>query len=241
MSIESLKQELLKTYRYTTELHAHTAPCSHCSDISPKEMVQTYSELGYDAVAIPNHFMQYPDQSKEETIDAFIRDYELTCEEAAGCGLKIIFGAEIRFTENVNDYLLFGIRPEMMSDIYDLLPYGLENFRKEWDFTDSILIQAHPFRNGMTMVDSSLLDGVEAFNMHPNHNSRNATASKWAKNEGLCVITAGSDFHHYAPFPGQGLSAILTKECPENSYDIVKVLRSKDYLLQISQNNIIIP
>ena len=39
-----------------------------------------------------------------------------------------VVGAETRFTENNNDYIVFGINKEMLSDIYDLLPEGIDNF-----------------------------------------------------------------------------------------------------------------
>ena len=92
-----------------------------------------------------------------------------------------------------------------------------------------MILQAHPFRNGMEHVDPALLDGIEAFNMHPGHNSRVAIAAKYAKKEGL-LMTAGTDYHH----PGhEGCAAILTREPLKDSHDIVKVLKAKDYILEV--------
>ena len=56
MNTKDLKSKLLKQYKYRIELHAHTSPASGCSEITPKEMVDTYKSLGYDAVTITNHF-----------------------------------------------------------------------------------------------------------------------------------------------------------------------------------------
>ena len=181
MNLKELKNELLSQYKYQIELHAHTSPASGCSQITPKEMIETYKKLGYDAVAITNHFMyQHKGPSKEEYIDAFIRDYEQTKKYGEESGLKVYLGAEIRFTENNNDYLIFGVNKEMLSDIYDFLPNGIENFRKNYPMPNSVFIQAHPMRDGIQKVDAALLDGIEVFNMHPGHNSKVGIASVYA-------------------------------------------------------------
>ena len=94
---------------------------------------------------------------------------------------------------------------------------------------DRLLIQAHPFRNGCERMPSELLDGLETFNMHPNHNSRVALAALYAREQGLLPV-AGSDYHH----PGQeGVAAILTREPIRNSEQLVKTLRSGEYRMEI--------
>lgn len=89
-------------------------------------------------------------------------------------------------------------------------------------------IEQHPFRNGMTEVAPEYLDGIETFNMHPNHNSRVSMASIYAKKHNL-IPTAGTDFHH----PGhEGMSALLTQTELRTSHDIVNVLKSGEYILR---------
>ena len=80
------------------------------------------------------------------------------------------------------------------------------------------------------------LDGIEAFNAHPHHNSRVAVASRAAHSDNQLFI-AGTDFHH----PGhQGLSATLTRFVPKTGADIVSILRSGDYLSEIG-GSLIVP
>lgn len=241
MNLKELKNELLSHYKYQIELHAHTCPVSECSQVSPKEMVDTYKKLGYDAVAITNHFMyQHNRIPKEEYIHTFLYDFEQAKKHGDEIGLKVYLGAEIRFTENNNDYLIFGINKEMLSKIYDLLPEGIENFRKNYPMPDSVFIQAHPMRDGMQNIDTSLLDGIEAFNMHPSHNSKVGLASVYAKENNISMIIAGSDFHN----PNrnfEGVSALRGTYLPEDTYELAKLLRIGDYLLEIGRNNIIIP
>jgi len=241
MSLSELKSELLAQYKYQIELHAHTSPASACSQINPKEMVETYKKLGYDAVAITNHFMyQHNNVLKEDYINAFLFDFEQTKKFGQELGVKVYLGAEIRFTENNNDYLIFGINKEMLSDIYDLLPLGIENFRKNYPMPDGVFIQAHPMRDGMQAIDTKLLDGVEVFNMHPGHNSKVGLASLYASENNLSIIVAGSDFHH----PNrrhEGVAALRTACLPEDTFELAKLIKKGDYLLEIGRNNIIIP
>lgn len=241
MNLKELKKELLSEYKYQIELHAHTSPASGCSQISPKEMVSTYKGLGYDAVAITNHFI-YQDNNctKKEYINAFICDFEQTKKYGEEMGIKIYLGAEIRFTENVNDYLIFGINEKMLSEIYDLLPLGVENFRKNYPMPDSVFIQAHPMRDGIKNLDAKLIDGIEVFNMHPGHNSRVGLASIYAKDNDIQIITAGSDFHH-PNRKHEGVSALRGAYLPEDTFELARLLKSGDYLLEIGRNNIIIP
>ena len=110
MNLKELKNELLSQYKYQIELHAHTFPVSGCSQVSPEEMVTTYKKLGYAAVAITNHFMyQHNRILKEDYINAFLCDFEQAKKHGEELGIKVYLGAEIRFTENNNDYIVFGI------------------------------------------------------------------------------------------------------------------------------------
>lgn len=240
MNLRELKNKLLLQYKYQIELHAHTFPASDCSQVSPIEMVETYKKLGYDAVTITNHFMhQHNKMPKDDYISAFLSDFEQARKHGDETGLKVYLGAEIRFTENNNDYLVFGINKKMLSEIYDLLPEGIENFRKNYTMPDSVFIQAHPMREGMQNVDTSLLDGIEVFNMHPSHNSKVGLASVYANENNVSIIVAGSDFHN----PNrnfEGVSALRGTYLPEDSFQLAKLIKKGDYLLEIGRNNIII-
>ena len=73
MSLKDLKSELLSQYEYQIEMHAHTSPASGCSQVPPKEMAETYKNLGYDAVVITNHFLyQHDNCSKEDFLNGDI-------------------------------------------------------------------------------------------------------------------------------------------------------------------------
>lgn len=221
----------ISQYQYKTELHLHTSPASGCSEVAPEVAVKLYADLGYHSVVVCNHF--YPGmrffEEREKCVHEYLADYENAMAAGKKYGVNIIFGCEIRFSENSNDYLLFGIDEDFVKEAYDCLDMGIENFSKHFRNKERLLIQAHPFRNGMTVVPPECLDGIETFNMHPNHNSRVALAAKYAREHGL-IPTVGSDFHHLGH---EGVSALLTKTEIKTSGDIVDVLRSRDYLFEI--------
>jgi len=217
---------------YKTELHAHTSPVSGCSDILPEDLIRIYKESGYDSIVVTNHFITttLKGETCEEKVKWYLEDYYKCCEEGSRLGLNVILGAELRFTENNNDYLIFGICPEELADIYELLPYGIDNFYKEYKNDKNIIIQAHPMRDGMQSVNPKSLDGIEVFNMHPNHNSRIGLAAKYACENGM-IATCGSDFHHLGQ---DSLCAVLTKKPLKNSYDVAKALKSGKYSMSVS-------
>lgn len=240
MDLHELKTELSLTYKYRIELHAHTTPVSGCSQITPKEMAETYKNLGYSAVVVTNHFTyQHNESQKEEYINYFLNDFEQAEKYGKELGIKVYLGAEVRFTENSNDYLLFGVDKKMLEEIYDYLPYGIEKFRSKYMMPDSVFIQAHPMRSGTVTVDPALLDGIEVFNMHPGHNSRVGLASVYAKENNLLITTAGSDFHH-PNMNHEGLAAIRATYLPEDTFALAKLLKEGNFLLEIGREYIIL-
>lgn len=241
MDLITLKQNLIHSYPYRVELHAHTSPASSCGRATPEEVIRAYKAVAYDAITIDNHFIYQTDGTDKKTyIDRFLDDFYRAQACGNEIGVKVYLGAEIRFTENVNDYLVFGVNRELLEEIYDLLPYGLQNFRKTLSMPDSLLVQAHPRRDGMEAVDPALLDGVEIFNMHPNHNSRNGLTCAATKKEGFSIVTAGSDFHH--PNKGhEGLAALRVQNLPEDSFALASVMKTGDYLLELAGERIILP
>ena len=228
----------IEQYQYKTELHLHTSPASRCSEVSPETAIKLYADLGYDSIVICNHFhtgMRFYGH-RQKCIDEYLADYERAVEAGEKYGVNVILGCEIRFTENLNDYLLFGIDRDFINEAYDYLDMGIEAFSKYFRMKNHLLIQAHPFRDGMTSTSPEYLDGIETFNMHPNHNSRIAIAEKYAKQHGL-IPTVGSDFHHIGH---EGLAALLTKEEVKTSKDIVDILRGRDYLFKIGDSILLI-
>lgn len=238
------KQELLNTYKYKIELHAHSMPASQCCNCPPERFLEVYSEMGVDAVCLTNHYYKnsyiFTDKSKKECIDAYLDDYEKLKVAAQAYGIKILLGCEIRFADNNNDYLMFGVNRDILEEAFDYLGGTLEEYRKSVSLPDTLFVQAHPFRDNMVTVDPKLLDGMETMNFHPHHNSRNSVSAAYAKANGIKICTGGSDFHHDKPFHPAAL-VMLSKTLPEDSFKLAKILKENDYLFKLGDNHIIIP
>lgn len=237
----NFKSELKKLYPCRIEMHAHTSPVSVCSEIPPEEMMRTYSDIGYDAVVITNHFTEsmFDGMSKKEAIDYYINDYEKCAQLSGKYNVKVYLGAEIRFErESSNDYLIYGVDRKILEDAYDYLSSDIRSYRENVKLDKSLFIQAHPFRGAP--ADASLLDGVEAFNMHHHHNSRIALALRFAKANDFKIITSGSDFHH-PNVANDGNAAIRTKKLPSDSFELAKILKSGDYIIDLGPETIVLP
>ena len=215
-------------YKYLIDMHCHTKPGSGCSEIPPKMLVDVYKENGVDAVCITNHLSpEYFENGKEKAFTKFISDFKEAYEYGKKEGVTVILGLEIRFKENANDYLVFGIDEEFVEKACDYIDKDIETFYKEMKNDKNVILQAHPFRNGMVLANPKYIDGIEAFNMHPNHNSRVSLASKYAKEHSDFIVTAGTDFHHLG-HECAGLTALKT--LPKDSFELADLLKTKDYI-----------
>ena len=141
--------------------------------------------------------------------------------------VNILFGAELRFNGNNNDYLVFGLTKEFLyehPDIFDLHAEKFHNLAKE---NNMLFIQAHPFRNWMMVIEPKMVDGVEVFNGHFGHDSRNEIADMWAEKYNL-IKTSGTDYH-YITSPANG--GIFTEEEITDMGQLVEILKSGNYEL----------
>lgn len=237
-----IKKALAKEYKYKVEMHAHTARISPCSRVEPEEMARIYSQKGFDAVVITNHFFRQltEDLDKESALDRYLSGYYETRTAAEKYGLKVLLGTELRFTENINDYLIYGVDRDVLSKCYDYFDKGVERFRTEVKLSESVFVQAHPMRDGMELCNPALLDGTEIFNMHPNQNSRVGLAVRYAYENEIKIKTAGSDFH--TPNHGhEAVAALRTKVLPQDSFELAKILKNGDYIFEIGENSIVLP
>ena len=229
-------KRILADYSYTAELHAHTNPASFCGDFEADKVVDFYRAAGVNTLVITNHFnSDLTVGDVKENIKTYLDDYHLAKESANG-EINIVLGIEIRFDGSSNDYLVFGIEEDELQFYAELTPYGIENFYKQAKNERNVIIQAHPFRNGVTRAPIDSIDGIEAYNLHPNHNQRNALATQHARKNNL-LVTGGSDFHHVTH---HALCLMRTKNELKNSFDVADAIKSKDVIFDAS-GSIIIP
>ena len=140
----------------------------------------------------------------------------------------LVLGAyELRFDENANDYLVYGMTEEFTRNYSSIFTNGVKAFSESAQQNGFLLYQAHPFRNGMTVINPDVLFGIEVQNTHPRHDSRNDIALAWAEKYGLHKI-AGSDCHRIEDV---GTSAIVTEEKIQNMDDLVQILKDERFTI----------
>ena len=225
-------QDFLSSYRYKLELHCHCKPTSSCAKMEIPEMMELLRKENFDGVVLTNHFYAGGKFMKtEDPVGTYLDDYYRAAELGEKMGIRVYLGAEYRFAENSNDYLVFGVDEAMLRETVTRFDMTFQQFYEEYHREDRLILQAHPFRPGLQVMDPPHLDGIEAFNVHPHHNSMVALAARGAQENDLPLITAGTDFHN----PGyEGLAATRTKILPKDSKELVALLRSGDYMMEIA-------
>lgn len=226
-------------YKYRIELHAHTSPCSGCSSVKAARMPHVQKENGVDAVVITNHLSDGRSEgfaSSKEYAEYYLADYREAKKVGDEIGVNVILGSEVYF-EGEFDQLVYGISEDDIEKLAEYAKGTYADFYKDFKSDDNVIVQAHPFRPGVKRMPIDLQDGIEVFNLHPGHNSGVGVAAKYAKQNNLPIITCGSDFHDE---PHQAMALLRTKTLPKDSFELAKILQSRDYLFEIS-GNIVVP
>lgn len=217
---------------YKIETHLHTTHTSKCGHLTAPVLAKAYKEAGYDAIAVTDHYnrdtvkyldldLTCTDGLLEKFLDGFHR-----MEDACGeLGIRVYKGAELRFDECDNDYLLYGWPDELLRDMPRNLKMSVVEFSKLAREAGALLIQAHPYRKKCTPAIACYLDGVEIRNGNPRHNSHNGRAEAYAREFGL-IATAGSDCHQPEDVARTG---ILMPRLPQDEAALVRMLRQGDF------------
>ena len=226
---------------YLFDVHVHTAEVSPCVKLPAAKTIDIYADIGYAGVCITDHYNEsvlYEDLNQPtwaKTIEAFQRGYYLAKERGAQKGLTVLYGMEMQVRDYPrNEYLVYGLTADFVVENKDLWQYTLAEMREIANANNALIFQAHPFRNNMVLSPAHLLDGIEAYNGNPRHNSRNDYAIMTAKTLGYGMVS-GSDSHD----PGDaGHGGLAFFECPQSEADLVRLLRSKHYALITSIDKI---
>ncbi len=222
--------------KFKTELHCHTAAVSRCGRVEPEEIVEIYIRAGYTTLVITDHINEQtfdPKNSRymggedwQNKIDHFLTGYE-RAKAAAGNRLRVLWGVEICRAGTRSDFLTYGLTESFLRATPDICEGKDDVFFARLRGAGGIIYQAHPFRNGATVTKPALLDGIEIYNAHPRHASRNDIAELWAERHHLRGIS-GSDLHEAEFAPGGG---ILTDAPITSNEELLSTLRTGSYTL----------
>ena len=215
---------------FKTELHLHTSNVSTCANAPLGYTVSRYLKENYTTLVVTNHFSRFTFTPEQDTwfrkVEYFMNGVSSLTEAAAG-RIVVLPGCELRLNTDDNDYLLYGVTRDFLESCPDLMDLSVKKLSLLCRSHDVLLVQAHPFRNYMRIVEPSLLDGIEVYNGLTGQSGRNDMAAVWAERFSL-IPTSGSDFHD-AENPIDG--GILTDEPIRSVEQLVRVLRSREYKL----------
>lgn len=210
------------------EMHFHTKETSPCGMVNALEGIEWFYNAGYQGVVVTDHFSaetlgNSEDYTWEEIIHKFLLGYQEAKIMGNICGVKVYLGMEIRFIQNQNDYLVYGITEEGLYRYPWMYELSIEAFSKISKKEGWCIIQAHPYRKGCQPANTMYLDGIEIHNANPRHDSNNSEAFKLA-NQHKLIMTVGSDFHREGDVSGCG---ILYDKLPDDEKELVRVLVGK--------------
>ena len=216
-------------FPYLYETHVHTSEVSSCGHVGASDVVRNYMDLGYNGIVLTDHindstFRNMPNAAWDDKVSFFLNSYHIACDSAAKRNPEfiVLLGAELRLDESDNDYLLYGLDEAFLRANPDLMHMEFSRMADCVHDAGLVLVQAHPFRRNMTIVDWTKLDGVEVFNGNPGHESNNPISAAWAERHAL-LKTSGNDYH--GTF-GSTLGGIRTQEPIWDNAQLVRLLKS---------------
>ena len=223
-------------YKYKIELHSHTSPVSGCATITPRELVTEAKKKGYDVLVITNHFFLYDHkyaqyQRADDPVSFYLNDFYEAKKLGESLGVKVLLGAEYCL-DRINDILIFGIDEEFLRKTVMLRDISLKDFYNSFHNNELLFIQAHPFRTENSPLPLMFLDGVETVNTQPEQTSNCEKAIEFADENNIEIKTIGADVHKLHHI---GISALKTKVLPNDEKELVKILKSGDYIFEVNE------
>lgn len=213
------------------DTHVHTSETSPCGNVTGAQTVELYHKAGYNGFCITDHytkdFFSKLEGDWSHKIDCFLEGYINALSYGEKIGFEVLLGMEMRLTDSKNEYLIFGVTNEFLNKYPELYNLDLSTLSSLIKKEGLIIFQAHPFRPGMVIADSSLIDGVEVYNGNIRHNSRNNEVYDYALKNGL-KMTSGSDCHEICDVARGG---ITTDRKISTSVELVEILKTTNFQL----------
>jgi len=217
---------------YKYEIHLHTAETSRCGYLKASELVRIYKDLGYDGICITDHlhnfYLSLMDchTDWQSCINRFMYGYDEAKRAGEALGLDVIFGIELRFTDNDNDFLVFGVDEAWVRANPFVCRMRHAEFYQR--FGDQVLIlQAHPFRGGHPIL-TEYIHGLEVANGNPRQKNQNEEALALALQHPSLLPVCGSDMHQWGD---EGQAALLFPRRIHDSYALKAAIEARDYML----------
>lgn len=189
------------------DMHAHTSGISTCCRIPAPDVVKAALDAGLDGIVLTNHYQR--SYVKDGDAAAFAKRYAdeyayaKECADAAGC--RIFYGMEVTMHRHDNAHILvYGLDPQFTVENPLLYEMSMEELYTLVHEKGGMLVQAHPFRRGINVLqDLKYLDGVEA-NSHPLYDATHVQKLTEIAQSKKLILTSGGDYHADTPRPHCG-------------------------------------
>ena len=179
------------------DLHAHSSGISRCCQIPAEEVLKTAKEYGIDGIVLTNHYQKsyLQNDDADAFAKAYVEEFHYTEKIAEELGLKVFFGVEVttELYKNVH-MLVYGVSEKFVLENPRVFELNQEELYKLVKVYGGVLVQAHPFRNGCTVLDTAYLDGVE-INCHPLYGNSYQKDLMEIAAENKLLLTCGGDYH----------------------------------------------
>ena len=213
--------------------HTHTAETSKCGHLPAAEVVDRYVRSGFSGLVVTDHLHpEYlsridKDHDWNKAMDHYLSGYHASKKRGDEVGFQVILGTELRFPENDNDYLVYGIDEDWLrSNPYVCCMSAREFFQK---FHDQVLIiHAHPYRDGNTVVFEDAVHGTEIINGNPRHDNHNDLALDLARRHPDFFRLAGSDTHQAGD---EARAGVILPEKPADSFAYKDLIEQRRFRL----------
>ena len=224
--------------KYIYDTHIHTVETSPCGRIPAAETVDYYAAHGNTGLVITDHLHQEfldrkdKDHDWDHVIDCWVAGYQAAKQRGDQIGVDVIFGAEMRFTDNNNDYLVYNIDEAWLrAHPYVICQSARDFFRKYHD--EVLVMHAHPYRDGNRTVFEDSVHGIELINTNPRHDNHTDLALDLYRRHPEYFIQAGSDMHQ---IPDRCRAGIITEHRITDSSAYADLIRSRRYELYTPYN-----
>ena len=215
------------------DTHVHTIETSPCGKLYAADTVEWYASHGYTGLVITDHLHKQfletvgTDHGWDAVVEQYTAGYKAAVRKANEIGFTVIFGAEMRFSDNDNDYLVYGIDEQWLKEHPFIICQSAKDFFRQYQ-NEVLIIQAHPFRDGNEIIFEDSVHGIEMINTNQRHNNYPDRALGLCRRHPEYYRQAGSDTHRAEDRCRAG---IITHQKIHDSFEYADLIRSGNFTL----------
>lgn len=182
---------------FLCDAHCHSSGISKCCQTDYKGAIDSAKQAEFDAIVLTNHYCKeyLNDMTFSDWAEKYVQEYEKARDYGEKVGIKVFFGTEVTVEFNKRAHLLvYGISTEEFKNaplLFEMSQSKLYDFCKNNEYA---LIQAHPFRGDVGVLNVDELDGIE-INCHPSYGSTYSQEIVKIAKENNLAVSCGCDYH----------------------------------------------